>query len=98
MPALTTIALAGLATSAVAGEVSGKGWDWGAGKAIKDTFSPEMPEAPEAPDPVAQQSALPAAQAEERSLINRAGLQTTKKVQRSLLRQSGRQTLGGTSV
>ncbi len=36
------------------------------------------------PDPVAEESALAAAQAEERSLINKAGLQTTKKV-RSLL-------------
>ena len=67
---------------------------------VKDAFSPDFPEPqkPETPDPVAQQATLPAAQAQERSLINKAGLQTTKKVQQSLLRQEGRQTLGGTVV
>ena len=58
---------------------------------IKDFFVPQMPDIPEI-DPVAESSALATAQSEERSLINRAGLQTTKKV-RSLLGRE--QTLGG---
>ena len=58
---------------------------------IGEWFVPQMPEVPEI-DPVAEQSALATAQSEERSLINRAGLQTTKKV-RSLLGRE--QALGG---
>jgi len=64
----------------------------------KDFFTPELPPPPETPAPVAQRSALAGAQAEERSLINRAGLATTKKVNYSLLKQKGRQSFGGTSV
>ena len=48
-----------------------------------DAFTPDIP-TPTIPDPVAQNSTLGAAQAEERSLINRAGLAETKKV-RTLL-------------
>ena len=72
--------------------------EWAAGevKKVPDMFTPELPPAPETPDPVAEKSAIGAAQAEERSLINRAGLATTKKVNYSLLKQRDRQSLGGT--
>ena len=60
------------------------------GGEFSDTFMPDMPD-PEVPAPVAQESTLAAAQAERRSLINRAGLDTTKKV-RTLLGRN--QTLG----
>ena len=86
MPAITTTAilaataLATAATTASAyGEATGQGWSYG----VEDSFSPDIPD-PTIPDPVAQTSTLGAAQAEERSLINRAGLAGTKKV-RTLL-------------
>lgn len=66
-------------------------------KSITDIFSPDLPELPPTPDPVAQQSTLAATQAEERSLINRAGLAGTKKV-RSLLGKTESLGGGGASV
>ena len=62
----------------------------------KDAFSPKFPE-PIVPDPVAQQSTLAATHAEERSLINRAGLAGTKKV-RSLLGKTDSLGGGGSGV
>jgi len=64
---------------------------------IADMFSPEMPDI-ETPDPVAKQAGLATAQANERSLIGRKGLQTTKVVRRNLLKQKGRQKFGGSST
>ena len=65
------------------GEASGQGWSYG----VEDAFSPDTPD-PTNPDPVAESSSLAAAQAEERSLINKAGLQTTKKVRSVLGKES----------
>lgn len=67
------------------------------GHSVKDIFSPDLPELPPTPDPVAQQSTLAATQAEERSLINRAGLAGTKKV-RSLLGKTDSLGGGGSGV
>lgn len=91
MPIATGLVLTALAAGAIASQTDG-GIAGSAFDSAKDIFSPEPPPVPETPDPVAQQSVLATAQAEERSLINRAGLQTTKKV-RSLLGRE--QTLGG---
>jgi len=79
--------LAGLGTGLAAGGLAGYGMSQtGIGKAegeFGDIFSPDLPD-PVTPDPVAQESTLGATQAEERSLLNKAGLAGTKKV-RTLL-------------
>jgi hypothetical protein len=59
---------------------------------IKDAFSPDLPPAPETPAPPTKESAAGATQAEERSLLKRKGLRTTKKVKSVL--NSGRPSLG----
>jgi len=73
--------------------------EWAAGEVKKapDMFSPEMPEV-EKVDPVAQESGLAAAQANERSLLDRKGLASTKVAKGSMLKQKQRSSLGGTSV
>jgi len=73
------------------------GFTSGVQKDITDVFSPDLPDLPPTPDPVAQQSTLAATQAEERSLINRAGLAGTKKV-RSLLGKTDSLGGGGSGV
>ncbi len=93
---LMSLALYGLNETGVFEDVGHAVSDLGSG--IKDIFVPEPPEAPEVPAPPIQSSSLAAMQSEERSLINRSGLATTKKVNNSLLRQKPQQKLGGTSV
>ncbi len=93
-----TAGLAGAAAGAYAGSQLNEKMFGNSGveapfKAVEDVFSPDMPEDPPAPDPVAKSSSAGAMMAEEKSLINRKGLQSTKKVGTVL--QSQREVLGG---
>ena len=114
MPVITGAALAGATLgvtgasagggAAVMAGISGAALGAAAGagakyavKEAKDMFSPDLPEV-ETPDPVAQQAGLGTAQATERAMQSKRGLQTTKVVQQSLLKQRGREKLGSTSV
>ena len=64
--------------------------------AVKSALSPDTPDV-KTPDPVAEESALGAAQAEERAARSRKGLQSTRVVKQSLLKQKGRETFGGSA-
>ena len=95
--AIATAASLAVLAAATYGEATGQGFDFGLFQGVRDTFFPEAPE-PKIPDPEIKPSTLGAAQLEERSLIDKKGLATTKKVKQGLLNQAPKQKLGGTVV